>query len=421
MTMMASEPTGWTAATALRFDLEAVACCPDCRGSLRAAESIRDAAGLLYAGRLDCDACGVPSASVRHYRLDFLRPNAPPAVPAPAGGLEVRGERRVRAEGAQFGFYGPWGRAGTMMRANGDPGCAAVYEGCFSAASVRFLQDAWSGIVEVCCDALPPRRIDLFRPEGSFVTAFPVAEGLGEGLHRIVIRPTGERNPAAREAQVILDEIVTYGPVAKGFDPRPARNYGNPHSAWIQRHIDSLPAEAIILDIGGGDRRTANPRHINLEYLPYELADCFGDVHRLPFRDASFDFVCSQAVFEHVRNPFVAARELIRVLKPGGHILTEVAFLQPLHGVPHHYFNMTLDGVKALFEGCELLEEGWFGDFSQTMAWMATVSGARARLPAGAWDELAHLLAMLDQGLDQEGRKYIASGVQLAVRRPGAG
>lgn len=407
-----------TTASSIRFDLEAVACCPECRGPLKATDAVRDAAGLLYAGRLACNSCAAVRASVQHYRLDFLRPDAPLSTPASQAGLEVQGERRVHANSAELGFYGPWNALGKMMRTDGHPACVAVYEGSFSAASVRLLQNAWSGIVEVTCDGAPPQQIDLFRPEGSFITAFPVIAGPDRGSRKIVIRSTGGKNAAAQAAQVILDEVVTYGPVAEGFEARPARNYGNPHSSWIQRYIDTQPPEAVILDIGGGDRRTANPRHINMEYLPYELADCFGDVHRLPFQDASFDFVCSQAVFEHVRNPFVAAQELLRALKPGGLILTEVAFLQPLHGVPHHYFNMTLDGVKALFEGCEIVEENWFGDFSQTLAWMAEVSGARARMPEQSWRQLSQLMAMLDEGLDQAGRQFIASGVQLAVRRP---
>jgi SAM-dependent methyltransferase len=38
----------------------------------------------------------------------------------------------------------------------------------------------------------------------------------------------------------------------------------------------------------------------------------------LPFADASFDAIVSIAVFEHVANPQLTARELSRVLKPGG-------------------------------------------------------------------------------------------------------
>jgi SAM-dependent methyltransferase len=38
----------------------------------------------------------------------------------------------------------------------------------------------------------------------------------------------------------------------------------------------------------------------------------------LPFPDSSFDLIVSRAAFEHVENPLACARELGRVLKPGG-------------------------------------------------------------------------------------------------------
>ena len=41
-------------------------------------------------------------------------------------------------------------------------------------------------------------------------------------------------------------------------------------------------------------------------------------VYELPFPDASFDAVFSHALFEHLGEPVHAARECLRVLKPGG-------------------------------------------------------------------------------------------------------
>jgi ubiquinone/menaquinone biosynthesis C-methylase UbiE len=70
----------------------------------------------------------------------------------------------------------------------------------------------------------------------------------------------------------------------------------------------------------------------------------------LPFKDNSFDVILSLAVLEHVKNPWIHANEMIRVLKPGGIIYADVPFLQPYHGYPHHYYNMTTAGLKNLFE-----------------------------------------------------------------------
>lgn len=48
---------------------------------------------------------------------------------------------------------------------------------------------------------------------------------------------------------------------------------------------------------------------------------CAATLDELPFRDASFDFVSSNMVFEHLVRPQVTVRELARVTKPGGRIL----------------------------------------------------------------------------------------------------
>jgi SAM-dependent methyltransferase len=47
---------------------------------------------------------------------------------------------------------------------------------------------------------------------------------------------------------------------------------------------------------------------------------CFehGDIHNLPFDDASFDAAIVSRVLEHLRDPVAAMREVRRVLKPGG-------------------------------------------------------------------------------------------------------
>jgi SAM-dependent methyltransferase len=404
-----------------RFDLLPLVCCPQCRSGLTAVAAVRDSDGIMRDGRLSCPACDDDRAAVRDYRLDFLRPV--PSGPTISSGrvVHAEGEKRFGAKSPNVGLYGPWTAAGPFMRAAGEAEAVAVYEGRFSGASLRLQKNAWSGVVSVQCDDEPPLTLDLYRAEGGFVEAVPVARDLPFGQHRLVLRSTGERNPAAHGAQVFFQEVVLHGPLEAGFDARPARNYGNPYSDWILRHLSATPTNALVLEIGGGDRRTENPRHINLEYMPYELPDCFGDIHRLPFRDAAFDVICSQAVFEHVRNPYAAADELARVVRPGGTILTEVAFLQPLHGVPHHYFNMTVDGLKAIFEGCDVLDEGWFGDFSQTVSWMADVAGVKGRLAPGTWAEIVRLLLVMDGALDDSGSKFIASGVRLAVRRPEAG
>lgn len=110
-------------------------------------------------------------------------------------------------------------------------------------------------------------------------------------------------------------------------------------------------AEALLLGCGDAGERP------ELEELGYEVhgfdvrrsggTDFLADAHDLPLADASFDLVLSMQVLEHLRAPWRAAREIGRVLRPGGAFVGSVAFLKPYHS---SYFHMTHDGVAALLE-----------------------------------------------------------------------
>jgi len=108
--------------------------------------------------------------------------------------------------------------------------------------------------------------------------------------------------------------------------------------------------DGIVLDCGAGRRDVYHSNVINFEIVPYDTTDIVGVGECLPFKDDTFDAVLSIAVLEHVRDPFLCAREIIRVLKPGGDLFCAVPFLQPMHGYPHHYFNATRSGLTSLFE-----------------------------------------------------------------------
>ncbi len=113
----------------------------------------------------------------------------------------------------------------------------------------------------------------------------------------------------------------------------------------IERHRDGW-----VLDCGAGRRATYFDNVVNFEIAPFETTDVRGVAERLPFESAVFDAVLSLSVLEHVKDPFAASREIVRVMKPGADLICAVPFLQPLHGYPHHYYNMTSQGLRNLFE-----------------------------------------------------------------------
>lgn len=105
----------------------------------------------------------------------------------------------------------------------------------------------------------------------------------------------------------------------------------------------------LILDNGCGLRNVYYDNVVNFEIVDYPTTDVLGIGEKLPFKADVFDAVFSLAVLEHVRNPFECAQEIIRVLKPRGILYVAVPFLQPFHGYPDHYYNMTSSGLKNLF------------------------------------------------------------------------
>ena len=71
------------------------------------------------------------------------------------------------------------------------------------------------------------------------------------------------------------------------------------------------------LEVGAGSSRL-HPAMVTLDLVPGPTIDVCANAERLPFLDGVFDVVVSQEVLEHVRNPFLAMREMQRVLKPEG-------------------------------------------------------------------------------------------------------
>ncbi len=123
----------------------------------------------------------------------------------------------------------------------------------------------------------------------------------------------------------------------------------NNYDPEIMKLIDKYK-DGIILDCGAGERSSYYSNVVNYEIANYWSTDILGVGEKLPFDDETFDAVISVAVLEHVKDPFLSSKEITRVLKKGGILYSAIPFLQPYHGYPHHYYNMTHQGHKNLYE-----------------------------------------------------------------------
>lgn len=104
-----------------------------------------------------------------------------------------------------------------------------------------------------------------------------------------------------------------------------------------------------VLHFGCGEVPSNEPNVFSLDILPTHAADIVAEGEALPFADNIFGAVESVAVFEHVYDPFAVLKECRRIVKEGGYFLTDTAFMQPYHGFPAHYFNMTPVAVERYF------------------------------------------------------------------------
>ena len=128
---------------------------------------------------------------------------------------------------------------------------------------------------------------------------------------------------------------------------------------WIHQVVmRSLPADAVIIDLGAGNLTLNLPNVIRMDVTLTPYVDVVGDAHMMPFLPETFDFVFSLAVIEHLRQPFVAAQEMFNSLRNGGYVYGDCNFVFAYHGYPHHYFNTSQQGLEQVFSPFEKMRSG---------------------------------------------------------------
>lgn len=216
--------------------------------------------------------------------------------------------------------------------------------------------------------------------------------GIGESRRqRRSIPPQWRRTKLDRLSALLkTDAVQTIGPdhidclsdaarerfAVVATDNVSAHEYDDRALSLIGRNTDGL-----VLDCGAGLRNTYYRNVVNCEIVAYDSTDVLAAAEDLPFLDASFDAVICVNVLEHVKDPFRAASELMRVLKPGGELMCVAPFLQPLHGYPQHYYNMTQEGLLNLFEPLSDCRIEIYGAMRPIWALHWFVSSYRAGLP----------------------------------------
>jgi SAM-dependent methyltransferase len=141
------------------------------------------------------------------------------------------------------------------------------------------------------------------------------------------------------------------------------------------------------LYIGGAGRRVEG--YVNLDPFPMPGVDVAADALALPFGDSVFTRVECDAVLEHVRDPVQVMAEMRRVLAPGGYLHLVTPFCHPFHEYPKDYRRFTIDGLKELATGMNVVAEGWRTGPTATVLVM-TIEFAKCLLPWRWWRVLTH-------------------------------
>lgn len=165
-----------------------------------------------------------------------------------------------------------------------------------------------------------------------------------------------------------VDDPVTAS--ATAFDYREYVVPTNVVSGWPL--IREFLGEGSLLDVGCGDGgylsmlgETSVGADLSIENLARARAAGLNvveaDLERpLPFEDDSFDGAFCSHVIEHVAAPLELLREVVRVVRPGGHVAvgvpTEGGMWRRLRGVdvfrdhPEHLYAFSPDGMRRLGE-----------------------------------------------------------------------
>jgi ubiquinone/menaquinone biosynthesis C-methylase UbiE len=96
-------------------------------------------------------------------------------------------------------------------------------------------------------------------------------------------------------------------------------------SAWVAKHFQSSECKVVSLDISKNNVKTAKQIVPDSTHSPI-----VGDSFKLPFKDDSFEVVIASEIIEHVIEPALFIKELLRVVGTKGKLIVTTPYKEKL-------------------------------------------------------------------------------------------
>lgn len=127
---------------------------------------------------------------------------------------------------------------------------------------------------------------------------------------------------------------------------------------YLQRFVPAV--DGAVLEVGSKDYGNTVPfrKHIrHTEYVGLDMApgtgvDVVGDLSKdlCGLEEGRFSLIICCSVLEHVEKPWLMARNIVRLAKPGGRVYMSVPWVWRYHPYPDDYFRFSWRGIESLFD-----------------------------------------------------------------------
>jgi glycosyltransferase involved in cell wall biosynthesis/SAM-dependent methyltransferase len=235
----------------------------------------------------------------------------------------------------------------------------------------------WLNIID------PRKAVDRPRRARTFTIAGSVSQSLDRLLPILRCPETGNKLVFSSDGTLQTADGARSWPLVAGRpnlfpglnspEIRPESHLSNPLPKSALTLIEQA-RDGLVLNLSAGGTANRFDNVVEAEAAVFRHTDILVDAHSLPFVDSAFDAVIVLNAFEHYRDPKGVARELFRVLKPGGKVLIHTAFLQPLHEKPWHFYNCTRYGLEEWFRAFRTEKLHVSDNFSpgHSISWLAS-------------------------------------------------